>query len=164
MAHQFARDVAAAPVLFAQLDGQPISKVVRMYADSKYHNFNLYELVDEHAKRDLEIVRRPEGMLGWVNLPIRRSPRKALASMPDEPSRANARQSEPTNVGQTEALGLISRLYVRQLAPDLPEGVGIPEAVIWATPHTERVERAGRFIVLRGGPRVCRARSWRSPA
>jgi hypothetical protein len=83
-----------------------------MYADSKYHTFKLYEWASEHTKWDLEIVRRPEGKRGWVKLPIRRSPRKALASMPDEPKRANARQSEPTNVGQTEALGLISRLYV----------------------------------------------------
>jgi hypothetical protein len=95
-----------------------------MYADSKYHNFNLYELVDEHVKRDLEIVRRPEGMLGWVKLPIRRSPRKALASMPDEPSRANARQTEPTDVGQTEALGLIMGLYVSLAAARTDVGSG----------------------------------------
>src|ERR1700756_5115451 len=30
-------DAAAAALLFARLDGQPMSKVVRMYADSKYH-------------------------------------------------------------------------------------------------------------------------------
>src|SRR6185437_134667 len=29
-------DAAAAPFLFARLDGQPMGKVVRMYADSKY--------------------------------------------------------------------------------------------------------------------------------
>jgi hypothetical protein len=34
-------DAAAAPALFARLDGQPMGKVVRMYADSKYHNFKL---------------------------------------------------------------------------------------------------------------------------
>src|SRR5208337_5535513 len=36
-------DAKAAPALFARLDGQPMGKVVRMYADSKYHIFNLYE-------------------------------------------------------------------------------------------------------------------------
>jgi transposase len=64
-------DAAAAPALFARLDGQPMSKVVRMYADSKYHNFTLYEWVDEHARWGLEIIRRPEGKRGWVKLPIR---------------------------------------------------------------------------------------------
>jgi len=64
-------DAAAAPALFARLDGQPMGKVVRMYADSKYHNFKLYEWVEANAAWDLSIVRRPEGSEGWVKLPIR---------------------------------------------------------------------------------------------
>jgi putative transposase len=64
-------DAEAAAELFARLDGQPMGKVVRMYADSKYHNFKLYEWVAGHAKWDLEIIRRPEGKRGWVKLPIR---------------------------------------------------------------------------------------------
>jgi putative transposase len=64
-------DAQAAVELFARLDGQPMAKVGRMFADSKYHNFKLYEWVDEHAKWDLTIVRRPEGQKGWVTLPIR---------------------------------------------------------------------------------------------
>ena len=57
-------DAAAAPALFARLEGQPMGKVVRMYADSKYHNFKLYEWVEENAAWDLSIVRRPEGGRG----------------------------------------------------------------------------------------------------
>jgi transposase len=64
-------DAQAAAALFARLEGQPMSRVVRMYADSKYHNFALYEWVDEHADWTLTIVRRPEGAVGWVLLPIR---------------------------------------------------------------------------------------------
>ena len=64
-------DAAAAPALFARLDGQPMGKVVRMYANSKYHNFKLYEWVEANAAWDLSIVRRPEGSEGWVKLPIR---------------------------------------------------------------------------------------------
>jgi len=64
-------DAEAAADLFARLDGQPMSKVVRMYADSKYHNFKLYEWVAEHAAWDLTIIRRPGGKKGWVKLPIR---------------------------------------------------------------------------------------------
>ena len=64
-------DAAAAPELFARLDGQPMGKVVRMSADSKYHNFTLYGWVEENAKWNLEIIRRPEGQRGWVRLPIR---------------------------------------------------------------------------------------------
>jgi putative transposase len=64
-------DATAAPELFARLEGQPMGKVARMFADAKYHNFKLYEWVGEHASWDLEIVRRPEGKKGWVKLPIR---------------------------------------------------------------------------------------------
>jgi putative transposase len=64
-------DAAAAPALFARLEGQPMGKVVRMYADVKYHNFKLYEWVEENVAWDLSIVRRPEGSEGWVKLPIR---------------------------------------------------------------------------------------------
>jgi putative transposase len=64
-------DAAAAAELFARLEGQPVGKVVRMYADSKYHNFQLYEWVEANARWDLSIVRRPEGSEGWVKLPIR---------------------------------------------------------------------------------------------
>jgi putative transposase len=64
-------DARAATELFARLDGQPMGKVVRMYADSKYHNFQLYEWVQENARWDLTIVRRPKGSEGWVLLPIR---------------------------------------------------------------------------------------------
>jgi len=64
-------DAKAAAELFGRLEGQPMGKVVRMYADSKYHNFKLYEWVEKHARWDLTIVRRPEGSRGWVKLPIR---------------------------------------------------------------------------------------------
>ena len=64
-------DAAAAPALFARLEGQPMGKVVRMYADSKYHNLRLYEWVEANTAWDLSIVRRPEGSEGWVRLPIR---------------------------------------------------------------------------------------------
>src|SRR3954469_17464705 len=64
-------DARAATELFARLDGQPVGKVVRMYADSKYHNFDLYAWVGANARWDLTIVRRPKGSKGWVKLPIR---------------------------------------------------------------------------------------------
>src|SRR5271166_4555677 len=64
-------DAKAATELFARLEGQPVGKVVRMYADNKYHNFALYEWVEKNARWDLAIVRRPKGAEGWVRLPIR---------------------------------------------------------------------------------------------
>jgi transposase len=64
-------DARAAAELFTRLEGQPMGKVVRMYADNKYHNYALYEWVETNADWELVIVRRPEGSEGWVRLPIR---------------------------------------------------------------------------------------------
>lgn len=64
-------DAKAAADVFPRLDGQPMSRVRRMFADSKYHNHTLYAWVEEHADWDLDIVRRPSGAKGWVKLPIR---------------------------------------------------------------------------------------------
>ena len=64
-------DARAARDLFARLDGQPVSRVRRVYADSKYHNYALYEWVENNAPWSVEVVRRPAGAKGWVLLPIR---------------------------------------------------------------------------------------------
>ena len=64
-------DARAATDLFARLDGQPMGKVTRMFADSKYHNFKLYEWVEANAGWEMAIIRRPEGKKGWAKLPIR---------------------------------------------------------------------------------------------
>jgi putative transposase len=64
-------DAKAAVELFGRLEGQPMGKVERVFADTKYHNFALYEWVDHNADWKMQIVRRPEGAKGWVRLPIR---------------------------------------------------------------------------------------------
>ena len=64
-------DAKAAAELFARLDGQPMGNVVRMYADSKYHNFELYEWVETNVDWDLTScnARRMRG-LGDVADPV----------------------------------------------------------------------------------------------
>lgn len=64
-------DAKAAAQVFGRLDGQPVCRVRRVYADSKYHNFALYGWIEEHASWQLAIVRRPKDAEGWVRLPIR---------------------------------------------------------------------------------------------
>ncbi len=64
-------DAQAAQDLFPRLENQPTSKIRHMFADSKYHNFNLYEWVVKNADWRLSIIRRPAGQKGWVSLPIR---------------------------------------------------------------------------------------------
>ena len=64
-------DATAAAEVFGRLQGQPVSQVRHMYADKKYHNYALYELVEEEVLWQLEIVRRPQGSEGWIRLPMR---------------------------------------------------------------------------------------------
>src|SRR5579871_1926100 len=64
-------DATAAQEVFGRLDGQPVGKVRRMFADNKYHNYALYEWVEANAPWSVEVVRRPPGVTGWVVLPIR---------------------------------------------------------------------------------------------
>jgi putative transposase len=64
-------DAQAAAALFGRLESQPVGKVRRMFADSKYHNYALDEWVADNASWKMVIVRRPDGKKGWVKLPIR---------------------------------------------------------------------------------------------
>ena len=64
-------DATAAQELFPRLDGQPVGKVARVFADNKYHNHALYAWVEANARWELVIVRRPDGQKGWVKLPLR---------------------------------------------------------------------------------------------
>jgi len=64
-------DAKGAAELFARLEGQPMSHVKVMYADTKYHNFTLYEWVEKNAGWSLTIVRRPKDAEGRVKRPIR---------------------------------------------------------------------------------------------
>ena len=64
-------DATATAEVFARLEGQPMSQVRRMFADSKYHNYKLYEWVKANAGYRMRIISRPEGSKGWVQLPNR---------------------------------------------------------------------------------------------
>ena len=52
-------DATAAPKLFERLEGQPMSRVKRIFADNKDYNHALYDCGSEHADWELMIVRRP---------------------------------------------------------------------------------------------------------
>jgi len=72
---------AAAPELFGRLQGQPVSRVRRMFADGKHHNWPLYEWAEANADWKLELVRRPEGAKGFVSQPIRWTVERTFAGL-----------------------------------------------------------------------------------
>lgn len=69
-------DAAAAPQVLKQLARAEHPRLKVVWADGKYHNFNLYDWADQR-RRDkqhrwkLEIVSRPTGAKGFVLLPKR---------------------------------------------------------------------------------------------
>ena len=64
-------DAKAAAELFARLEGQPMSQVGRMFADSKYHNYRPLRVGGGQCGVGAGDRAAPEGCRGWVKLPIR---------------------------------------------------------------------------------------------
>lgn len=63
-------DAAAAPMVFSQLNRQEFPRLQIVWADSKYHNYNLYAWKQRHPSLPwkLEIVSRPRDAKGFVLL------------------------------------------------------------------------------------------------
>jgi len=67
-------DAAAAPLVLRQLDRQHYPRLEVVWADGKYHNYQLYEWLESHRRPlpwRLEIVSRPKDAKGFVLLPKR---------------------------------------------------------------------------------------------
>jgi putative transposase len=62
-------DARAAPQVLAQLDRQAYPRLELLWADSKYHNYALYDWLTGHrTKYRLEVVSRPPAAKGFVLL------------------------------------------------------------------------------------------------
>jgi putative transposase len=66
-------DALGAQNVLRQLDRNHYPRLLKIWADSKYHNYALYAHIKEHVDGswELEIVSRPPGQVGWVKLPRR---------------------------------------------------------------------------------------------
>jgi putative transposase len=110
-------DATAAAELFARLEGQPMSRVKKMYADTKYHNFTLYEWVNNNVEWDLDIVRRPKGSEGWVRLPIRWTVERTFAWLGRCRRLSKDREKSVLSSESFIKLAMI-RLMLHRLRPD----------------------------------------------
>lgn len=74
-------DARAAPRVFAQLDRERCPRLQVVWADSKYHNYALYDWMAEQPQMpwQLEIVKRPPGAKGFVLQPKRWVVERTLA-------------------------------------------------------------------------------------
>jgi len=66
-------DAVAARALASRLDRTDYPRLRKVWADSKYHNNDLYAHIKDHVDGtwELEVVSRPPGQGGWVLLPRR---------------------------------------------------------------------------------------------
>jgi putative transposase len=64
-------DAAGAKELLGNVESEAFPRLRIIYGDNKYHNYDLYNWMDDNAKYRLHIVRRPEGAAGFVRLPQR---------------------------------------------------------------------------------------------
>ena len=64
-------DAQGAKEALASIEQEAFPRLQVVWADSKYHNYELYAWVAEHGNYRLEIVSRPTGAKGFVLLPKR---------------------------------------------------------------------------------------------
>jgi putative transposase len=64
-------DAQGAQAVFACVESETFPRLRVVYADGKYHNYALYEYLEEHAQYRLHVVRRPDQAKGFVLLPHR---------------------------------------------------------------------------------------------
>jgi len=64
-------DAVAAKDVLAAVDSEGFPRLRTVYADNKYHNYDLYDWVDDNVNYQLQIVRRPKDVEGFVHLPQR---------------------------------------------------------------------------------------------
>jgi putative transposase len=110
-------DGDAAKEVLSMVDSDAFPRLRTIYADNKYHNYDLYQWVDENAEYRLQIVRRPEGGHGFVRLPQRWVAERTFAWLGR--SRRLSKDCEKLTL-TSEAMLKISMIHmmVRRLATD----------------------------------------------
>jgi putative transposase len=104
-------DAKAAPAVLAQLHAREYPRLRVVWADGKYHNFNLYDW--KETQRDLpwtlEIVNRPKDAKGFVLLPKRWVVERSIAWL------GRARRLSKDYERRTESSECMVRLRAIQL-------------------------------------------------
>jgi transposase len=112
-------DAAAAPLVLEQITAQDFPRINKMWADGKYHNYNLRDWIQKHRPNwELEVISRPKGAKGFVRLPKRWVVERTIAW--NGRCRRHSKDYE-RRTDSSEAMVRISGigLMVRRLAPSL---------------------------------------------
>jgi putative transposase len=72
-------DAKGAKAVLTQLAAQDFPRLALLWADNKYHNYDLEEWLTENIRFTIEVVSRPKGRRGFVLLPKRWVVERSLA-------------------------------------------------------------------------------------
>lgn len=109
-------DPAGAKLLCRSLGPDQFPRLAVLWADSKYHNYDLYDHLDGRVRWEFEIVTRPPGQKRWVKLPHRWVTERTYAWIGRY--RANSKDYERCNRSSEGMVytGMI-RLMLNRLSP-----------------------------------------------
>lgn len=112
-------DAYAAPELLARVESEAFPRLRTIYADQKYHNYDLYQWVDQNTDYRLHLVSRPPQQRGFVLLPQRWVAERTFAWLGR--SRRLSKDCEKL-ILTSEAMIKIAMIHlmVRRLANDTP--------------------------------------------
>ncbi|MGL6096891.1 MAG: transposase, partial [Fimbriiglobus sp.] len=100
-------------------NGDIFPRLKLIWADSKYHNYDLYEYMQGRVNRKLEIVKRPEGAKGFILLPRRWVTERTYAWIGRY--RANSKDYERCNKSSEGMVyAAMTRLMLNRLRPGPP--------------------------------------------
>jgi putative transposase len=112
-------DAVAAQDLMAEVESEAFPRLRTIYADNKYHNYSLYEWMDDNVNYRLHIVRRPDDAEGFVKLPQRWVVERTFAWL----GRSRRLSKDLEKLTKTSAAMVkiaMIHLMVRRLASDTP--------------------------------------------
>src|SRR5438128_7660150 len=109
-------DAEGAKTVLQGVESEAFPRLSVIWADNKYHNYSLYDWVEEHADYKLYVVRRPAEAKGFVLLPKRWVAERTFAWLGR--SRRLSKDYERL-IETSEAMIMISAIHmmVKRLAP-----------------------------------------------
>jgi putative transposase len=112
-------DGVAAKEVLGQVDSEGFPRLRTIYGDNKYHNYELYDWLDDNVNYRLHIVRRPQDAEGFVHLPQRWVVERTFSWL----GRSRRLSKDCEKLTETSAAMVkiaMIHLMLRRLAPETP--------------------------------------------
>lgn len=112
-------DAQGAKKVLTQLTAQEFPRLELLWADNKYHNYDLEDWVSENVRFTIEVVSRPKGSRGFVLLPKRWVVERSLAWL--DRCRRNSKDYERLTESSATMIQIsMIQLLLHRLQPSKP--------------------------------------------